>query len=117
MISVWLQHVNSEPALCIGRQQFGFKGAYVVCLSAAWEYNEPERMMRKAFEAAKALNMYPPSKGEAMMLIDIFQNGLDALVNMAPENDEDERRRERIESGVKGEGVLTLDGKTYEFEI
>lgn len=105
-----MQYVNSEPAMVIfPRRKRGMcQGAFVVCLSAAYQYTDDVYLMAQAFKAAEVLGMYP-DKSTVFRLADTIHEGLDRLCMMKPEPAQEKK--------VIGEGVVHTDGQRHSFEI
>lgn len=90
---ITFQWVEGEPAMCILRASMGRKSAFVVCLSAAWQYREPAYLIKQSMTAAKVLGM-EMNKSAVHKIADTILDNLDALVRLAPEPEEAEIERE-----------------------
>jgi hypothetical protein len=101
----WYQYVNGEPAMCLAplfvREK---KQAYVICLSAAWKYREPEHMIRACGLITEIFDLGFSSKRLARIAT-FIEDGLDELVRMKPEAAVyDDKQR------VIGEAEISIDG-------
>jgi len=82
--NVELSAGKSEPALFVGRRQFGYGKSVVIPLSVAWTYNEPEMLTSKLWAAANQL-FGRPSRAEAHLVADVILRHLPELFTHAPE--------------------------------
>jgi hypothetical protein len=109
----WYQYVEGEPAMCLApmvpRQK---KQAYVICLSAAWKYREPEYMLQQCGVITEMFGLGFWSQRLARIAA-FIEDGLDELIFMKPECAVYDDKPK-----VVGEGELSIDGsKQSSFEI
>lgn len=107
----WFEYVNNEPAMVLApivpRAQ---KRAYVICLSAAWQYREPAYMLNQCMLITDIFGLGLHSSQFLAQIASFIEDGLDDLVMMPPPPEEPAR--------VIGEGTMSIDGnKPKSFEI
>lgn len=84
-IVISFQHINGEEAMCLypAIKKAG-SGSYVVCLSAAHKYVEPEYLAQAAVTAAKVMG-FEPDRSLLFRIKDIIIENLEDLIRMTPE--------------------------------
>lgn len=98
-----------EPAMGITRAALGRQPIFAIPLSAAWKYNEPEYLMKAAFEIATKLDMFP-DQFLINRICDLILNYLPDLVKAKPAAEH--------KGQAFGEGELRIDGERIEqFEV
>jgi hypothetical protein len=105
------QYVNNEPAMCIfpKRKRAIRQGAYIICLSTAWKYADPDYLVRASIVALKYMAM-DTEPSTVNRLCNIILDNLEDLVKMKPEPED--------EQTVIGEGTLLgADNKPIHFEL
>lgn len=108
IVNVTFVDGRSEPALFVGRRQFGYGKSVVIPLSIAWTYNEPSMLTQKLWAAAHCL-FASPSRGEAFLLADVILRHLPELFTHAPEQAESRANWEKRMAGA-GLKVEDADG-------
>jgi hypothetical protein len=105
------QYVNGEPAMVLWPKRHGFmtkRGAYAICLSAAWKYADMSYLVAAAHDAAQTMG-FEESRSTTKRIMDIILDGLEDLVRMPPmpqHMHEDGRDLESV-----GEASITIDGR------
>lgn len=109
-IVVAQQYVNGEPALVLFPKIKKMNTtAYVVCLSAAFKYDDEKYLVQQSRLAANMMGL-GDTMHAAMNVAEAIHLGIPDLVMMQPEP-------ESIKRSV-GEGkIMSSDGKEYEFEM
>lgn len=109
-IIVSRQYVNGEPALVLWpKRPTARAGAFVICLSAAFKYDDDAYLVQQSLKAAEVMGMFP-TKQTVYRIADAINSSLDDLVSMKPEPEEAKKS--------VGEGrILTGDGKSIDFEL
>jgi hypothetical protein len=106
----WYQYVNGEPAMCIAPIFVRVhKNAYVICLSAAHRYTEPEYMLRQCVRIVELFDLGTISTQRLARIAAFIEDGLDELVKMPPEPKEAPR--------VIGEGEALAGGERITFDV
>ena len=109
-LRVFFQHVNGEPAMIIGSRHMNRRRAYVICLSAAWEYDNTEMLIVKSANAANVLGL-GVSRDSTYKIADLILNYLPDLIKMAPKEDPDAQKI--IEEAVEKYGLdIKVDHKS-----
>lgn len=110
-IVVSMQYVQGEPAMVLFpvRKRHKQQAAYIICLSAAWQYADDDYLMRAAKRAAEVMEM--GTDGFTVYNIArAINDSLPDLVSMKPEPEE--------KAEVVGEGVLMLpEGRHITFDL
>lgn len=104
---------RSEPSLVIGRRTFGRGRSVVIPLSRAHQYNDPNFLPEKIFNAANVL-FDQPTRAEYMRVGDVILRHLPELFTHAPEAMETraqwENRMSRVGLKVEdGNGNVLMD--------
>jgi len=111
-IIVSFQYVNEEPAMVLWPESpimQASAGAFVICLSAAWNYQEHEHLVQQAAVAAQHMGFGTDYK-QVYRVASVINNYLEDLVKMQPEPEE---KQDAIGEGV----LLTGDGQKITFDI
>lgn len=104
------QYVNGEEAIVIWplRKRSLDAGAYVMCLSAAYKYEDPAYLMRQARTACEVMRMFP-DKATVVNLATVLDECREDLLKMLPEPDE--------HAIVLGSGEVKVDGRSFSFDV
>ena len=106
----WYQYVNGEPAMCIAPLFVRVrKNAFVICLSAAHRYTDPEYMLRQCVRIVELFDLGTISKERLARIAAFIEDGFDELVKMRPEPREAPK--------VIGEGEAWAGGGRMSFEV
>lgn len=110
----WFQHVRGEPAMCLAPTVDRMKRqAYVICLSAAFKYTEPEYMLKQCGVIVDMFDLGGFSSQRLARIAAFIEDGLDELVAMPPES-----IFYATKPKVIGEGELFVGGnKATSFEV
>lgn len=105
-----LAYVKGEPAMILApivpREK---KRAYVICLSAAWQYREPAYMLNQCMLITDIFGLGLHSSQFLAQIASFIEDGLDDLVMMPPPEEP---------AKIIGEGTMSIDGyKPTSFEI
>jgi hypothetical protein len=106
------QYVNGEEALVIWphRKRTLGAGAYVMCLSAAWKYDDHRYLLSQAGIAAKVMGMDPLSRFDVVSICTVLDEAREELLMMQPEPE--------AEMVQVGEGsMVASDGTRFHFPI
>jgi len=103
------QWINDEPAMIIWPKikRVLTQGAFVLGLSHAYLYNEPQYLIMKSFEVAKFLG-FDDSKFAAHQIADLIIEGLPDLIDMPPAKPTAEDKHKEM----VGEMLIKVDGQT-----
>ena len=110
-IVVGYQYVNDEPALVLWPARPGAQkcGAFVVCLSSAFKYDDDDYLVKQAFKACEVMGLFA-TKQQVYRIATAIHDNLGELVRMKPEQQDAPQ--------AVGEGKLILpNGKTIDFEM
>lgn len=101
------QFVNDEPAMVLWPTRRTGVAAYIVCLSAAWQYDEPRYL---AQQAKVACELWGFDDGQWYRVAKIINDGLGDLVKMPPDPASYQERKRT--AGSIGEMSLAVAGNT-----
>lgn len=113
--------VNGEPAMCLcpKRQSSMYRGAYIICLSAAWKYAKNDgyptpELIPKCIEAARVMGM-DTTKDTVRRIADAILDCLPELVKMPPEPTKKQMRTDRPigEMTLRNHGKIVHQGEVY----
>ena len=108
VVDIEYGYVRGEPAMIMSPKGPS-KRAFVVCLSAAWKYNEHEEyLVAASMKAVRVLGLTEDKKTAYRLSMDI-QDGLDKLVSAPP--------KPIKETKVIGEGNAKMGDEEFNFEI
>jgi hypothetical protein len=119
-IAISFQWVNGEPAMVLYKPHNQLqKGAYAICLSAAYEFVDrndrpTEHLMVAAFNAAIQLGFYP-DKSTTTRIMDIVCDYMEDLILMPPEPQQAIDMRKAAQRKMEpslGEMVVKAGGRT-----
>lgn len=103
------QWVNDEPAMIIWPKikRTLTNGAFVLALSSAYKYDDPQYLIVQSIEAVKYLG-FEPLKSTVHKMADIIIEGLPDLVMMPPAKPMEKPKNQEI----AGEMIIKVDGRT-----
>lgn len=114
----WVQLVDGEPSICIGRSYWGKKKAYVLPLSVCYEFLNNKGIIEKTLQIAKFLGFDPVTQHELFKLSTMIIDRIDEVCKLAPESQKETEEREQKEMRARGyivEGTANINGKEVEF--
>lgn len=107
-IALSFQWVNGEQAMALFPvQKKTASGVYVICLSAAFRYANPDYLVRQSAEAARHMGM-DETVFTVRRIADAILNGMDDLGKMPPEPN----WAKVIGSNSMGELSIQINGKS-----
>jgi hypothetical protein len=115
-IGIAYHWINDEPAMCLFpvRKRISTAGAFIICMSAAYKYVNPNGhpnlnyMVTAAADAADTMGFSSKDTFIIRKIIDVIADGMGDLLAMPPEP------KDLIEKAVRenvGEMTLTCDGE------
>lgn len=114
---VFFQYVNGEEAMVIapkiGKRK---KGAFIICMSAAYKYVDSNTGMPTPYlfeSAARGIQSMCMEESPFLLhrLADLICECLPELVNMKPEQADTDKQKSY------GEGRIAVNGSVHEFEL
>ena len=113
-IVITFDWVNDEPAMLITPKAVSIRGAYVICLSSAYKYTNPEYLAQQSIACANHIGMDGNSKFTIHRIADAILECIQEMVEMPPEK----MARPKDKGKAIGDMVLSVNGKkTVEREM
>ena len=106
-IACAFQFVNDEPAMVLWPIRRANVAAYIICMSAAWQYDEPGYL---AQQAKIACELWGFDHSHWFRIAKIINDGLGDLVKMPP--DPASYQKKQHKAGPIGEISLSAGGNT-----